>query len=90
MCVCACVRVCVRACISLHVRVCALVFGTHEDTNLYNNMGMTQVLEGEGYLLGHFLMSPYYAYINIMQNAYKSYRISFLEKLKMLKGSCKG
>ncbi len=38
MCVCVCVCVC----------VCAHVFVTFEDTNLYNDMGMTWVLQGEG------------------------------------------
>ncbi len=35
VCVCACVRVCVRACVRGHVYV------VYEDTNLYNDMGMT-------------------------------------------------
>ncbi len=36
----------------LYVCVCVCVF--YEDTNLYNNMGMTYVLQGEGDLWGHF------------------------------------
>ncbi len=34
--------VCVCVCVCVHVYV------VHEDTNLYNDMGMTQVLQGEG------------------------------------------
>ncbi len=37
-CVCVCVCVCVR------------VYVVYEDTNLYNNMGMTEVLQFEGVL----------------------------------------
>ncbi len=35
VCVCVCVRACVRACVRVHVYV------VYEDTNLYNDMGMT-------------------------------------------------
>ncbi len=38
MCVCVCVCVC----------VCGHVYVVYEDTNLYNDMGMTLVLQGEG------------------------------------------
>ncbi len=38
MCVCVCVCVCVR------------VYVVYEDTNLFNNMGMTEVLQFEGVL----------------------------------------
>ncbi len=38
LCVCVCVCVCVR------------VYVVYEDTNLYNNMGMTEVLQFEGVL----------------------------------------
>ncbi len=48
MCVCVCVRACVRVCVRAHVYV------VYEDTHLYNDMGMTQVLQGEGDLSGHF------------------------------------
>ncbi len=49
VCVCVCVRVCVRACVRacvcvcvcLCVCVCVRVYVVYEDTNLYNNMGMT-------------------------------------------------
>ncbi len=41
MCVCVCVCVCVGGG-GGHVYV------VYEDTNLYNDMGMTQVLQGEG------------------------------------------
>ncbi len=47
VCVCVCVRVCVRACVHACVHV-------YEDTNLYNDMGMTWVLQREGDLWGHF------------------------------------
>ncbi len=43
MCVCVCVCVCVWC-----VCVCVCVYVVYEDTNLYNDMGMTQVLQGEG------------------------------------------
>ncbi len=48
------------------VCVCVHVYVVYEDTNLYNDMGMTQVLQGEGDLF-------------IIQNDYKSYRVSFFE-----------
>ncbi len=60
--------------------VCVCVY---EDTNLYIDMGMTQVLQGEGDLWGH-VQCP------IIQNVYKSYRISFFEKVQMHKVSCEG
>ncbi len=41
--VCVCVCVCVR------------VYVVYEDTNLFNNMGMTEVLQFEGGLWGHCL-----------------------------------
>ncbi len=41
--VCVCVCVCVR------------VYVVYEDTNLYNDMGMTEVLQFEGVLWGHCL-----------------------------------
>ncbi len=34
--------------------VCVHVYVVYEDTNLYNDMGMTQVLQGEGDLWGYF------------------------------------
>ncbi len=37
VCLCACACVCVRVC----VRVCGHVYVVYEDTNLYNDMGMT-------------------------------------------------
>ncbi len=46
-CICVCVCVCVWAC----VRACVHAY---EDTNLYNDMGMTWVLQREGDLWGHF------------------------------------
>ncbi len=39
VCVCVCARVCVRAC----VRACVCVCVVYEDTNLYNDMGMTGI-----------------------------------------------
>ncbi len=41
LCVCVCVCVCVR------------VFVTNQDIDLYNDTGMTQVLQGEGDFSGH-------------------------------------
>ncbi len=41
VCVCVCARVCVRA-------ACVRVYVVYEDTNLYNDMGMTEVLQFEG------------------------------------------
>ncbi len=45
-----CVRACVRAYVYLCVCdcVCVHVYVVYEDTNLYNDMGMTYVLQGEG------------------------------------------
>jgi len=47
MCVCVCVCVCVSLCESEGVCVCACVCGhvyvVYEDTNLYNDMGMTGI-----------------------------------------------
>ncbi len=34
--------------------VCVSVYVVYEDTNVYNDMGMTQVLQREGDLWGHF------------------------------------
>ncbi len=39
MCVCVCVYVCV--CVCVYVCVCVHVYVVYEDTNLYNDMGMT-------------------------------------------------
>ncbi len=50
------------------VCVCVRIFVTYEGTNLYNDMGMTQVLQGEGDLWGNF---------PIFEKAYKSYRFHF-------------
>ncbi len=51
MCVCVCEReresVCERVC------VCVRVFVTNQDIDLYNDTGMTQVLQGEGDFSGH-------------------------------------
>ncbi len=39
---CVCVRACVRAlCVCVCVCVCVHVYVVYEDTNLYNDMGMT-------------------------------------------------
>ncbi len=48
--VCVCVCVCVRVCVCVCVCVCVRVYVVYEDTNLYNNMGMTEVLQFEGVL----------------------------------------
>ncbi len=59
MCVCVwCVVVCgvcacVCVCESVVVCVCARVFVTNQDIDLYNDTGMTQVLQGEGDFSGH-------------------------------------
>ncbi len=45
--VCVCVYVCVCVCVRVYV--------VYEDTNLYNDMGMTEVLQFEGVLWGHCL-----------------------------------
>ncbi len=37
-----------RVCVCVCVCVCGHVYVVYEDTNLYNDMGMTQVLQGEG------------------------------------------
>ncbi len=47
MCVCVCVRVRVHVCVLACVCVCVCVRVVYEDTNLYNGMGMTYVLQGE-------------------------------------------
>ncbi len=36
-----CVRACVRVCVCVCVCVCVHVYVVYEDTNLYNDMGMT-------------------------------------------------
>ncbi len=45
-----CVCVCVCVCVCESVCVCVRVYVVYEDTNLYNNMGMTEVLQFEGVL----------------------------------------
>ncbi len=56
-----CVCVCVCECVSVWVWVCVCVcvsvrvYVVYEDTNLYNDMGMTEVLQYEGGLWGHCL-----------------------------------
>ncbi len=39
---------CVYACVHACVRVCGHVYVVYEGTNLYNDMGMTLVLKGDG------------------------------------------
>ncbi len=51
---CLCVCVCVCVC-GVCVCVCVRVYVVYEDTNLYNDMGMTEVLQFEGVLRGHCL-----------------------------------
>ncbi len=48
-------HVCVGVCVCVCVCVCVRVYVVYEDTNLYNNMGMTEVLQFEGVLWGHCL-----------------------------------
>ncbi len=43
-----------ETCVCVCVCVCVHVFVAYEDTNLYNDMGMTWVLIGEGDLRGRF------------------------------------
>ncbi len=50
VCVCVCVCVCVHVCVCVCVCVCVRVYVVYEDTNLYNDMGMTEVLQFEGVL----------------------------------------
>ncbi len=71
MCVCVCVCVCVR------------VYVVYEDTNLYNNMGMTEVLQFEGVLWGHCLCP-------VIQRLKKHTKWCFFENLKMHTVSCEG
>ncbi len=47
-------RACECVCVCVCVCVCGHVYVVYEDTHLYNDMGMTQVLQGEGDLWGHF------------------------------------
>ncbi len=42
-------------CVYVWVCVCVRVYVVYEDTNLYNDMGMTKVLQFEGVLWGHCL-----------------------------------
>ncbi len=50
--------------------MCARVFVTNQDIDLYNDTGMTQVLQGEGDFQD---IDP----CPTFQNAYKSYRVRF-------------
>ncbi len=43
----------IQTCVCVCVCVCVRVYVVYEDTNLYNNMGMTEVLQFEGVLWGH-------------------------------------
>ncbi len=44
-----------RVCVLVRVCVCCVhVYVVYEDTNVYNDMGMTQVLQGDRDLWGHF------------------------------------
>ncbi len=45
--------VCVFVCVCVCVCVCVRVFVTNQDIDLYNDTGMTQVLQGEGDFSGH-------------------------------------
>ncbi len=51
MCVCVCVCECISVCVSVCMSV--RVFVTNQDIDLYNDTGMTQVLQGEGDFSGH-------------------------------------
>ncbi len=50
VCACECVSVCVCVCECVCVSECVRVYVVYEDTNLYNDMGMTEVLQFEGVL----------------------------------------
>ncbi len=50
--------VCESVCVRESVCVCVRVFVTNQDIDLYNDTGMTQVLQGEGDFSGHWPMSP--------------------------------
>ncbi len=50
VCVSVCLSVCVCVCVCLSVCVCVRVYVVYKDTNMFNNMGMTQVLQYEGVL----------------------------------------
>jgi len=67
---------CVCVCVCVRVRF----FVTYQDTNLYNDMGMTGITR-RGWL---------YPIVPIFQKAYKSYRMSFFEKVKMCTVFCDG
>ncbi len=43
VCVCVCVSVCVCVCVCVSVCVCVHVYVVYEDTNSYNDMGMTGI-----------------------------------------------
>ncbi len=70
--------------ISLYIYVCACVcvctFVTYEDTNLYNDMGITR---------RRWFMRTF-PHVPIFQKTYKSYRISFFEKVKCTKFPVRG
>ncbi len=70
--VCVCVCVCVR------------VYVVYEDTNLYNDMGMTEVLQFEGVLWGHCLCP------RNSKGLKKHTKWCFFENLKMHTVSCEG
>ncbi len=53
VCVCVCVCECVWVGVCVCVCVCVRVFVTNQDIDLYNDTGMTQVLQGEGDFSGH-------------------------------------
>ncbi len=57
-CECECACACACACASASVSACVRVFVTNQDIDLYNDTGMTQVLQGEGDFSGHWPMSP--------------------------------
>ncbi len=64
----------------IDVQESVCVFVTYEDTNLYNDMGITR---------RRWFMRTF-PHVPIFQKAYKSYRVSFFEKVKMQKVSSKG
>ncbi len=52
--------------------MCVYVYVVYEDTNVYNDMGMTQVLQGEGDLWEQFQCPHNSKGLKIIQNTFFS------------------
>ncbi len=70
-------------CVCVCVCVCVLVFCGLRGQNLFNNMGMTEVLQFEG---GY----EDTAYVPVIQRLKKHTKWCFFENLKMHTISCEG